>query len=235
MAHPLNRTTEDLQTEGDSVRVFYTHISHPVQLAFQDIVTQRSETGPPGPTSYAQTVDFEWIRSDQCIIIGEIKRHGVIDPSVWENDESTDKNRRWLGQELRGYCDRYKCTTALIFDGLHLLVVMFDLSNGDAVEDQHCPVIGFVLPYKTPALRYYLLRVAALQLRRNLSQTAPPVYLSGYNRLFQWWSSTPYWEDANGRRFPDHPHGYTRHFSPQNGAWYWNTPNGLVQDTFACL
>ena len=31
---PLNGTTEWFQKEGDSVRTFYTHVSHPIQLAF---------------------------------------------------------------------------------------------------------------------------------------------------------------------------------------------------------
>lgn len=32
--YPSNDTVEWFQSEGDSVRTFYTHISHPIQLAF---------------------------------------------------------------------------------------------------------------------------------------------------------------------------------------------------------
>ncbi|KAI1287150.1 hypothetical protein F5Y03DRAFT_380578 [Xylaria venustula] len=234
--YPLNQTTEALQSEADSVRVFYTHIAHPIQIAFQHIIVQRSETGPPGPTSYAQTVDFSWTQDQQCILIGELKRHGIINPSMWRTNTGTtiDNNRKWLGQELRGYCDRYKTTAAVVFDGVYVLFLLFDLSTQDAVQDPHCPVIGFILPYTSTVLRYYLFRVAALQLRRNLAQMAPPVHLNGYYRFFEWWSSTPYWEDSNGRRSQEHPRGYTRYFSMENGAWYWDTPNGRVQDTMAC-
>jgi hypothetical protein len=78
MVHPLNDIEENLQSEGDSARTFYTHVALPVQLAFQQIITQRSEAGPLGSTNYPQTADFTWSHAAQCILVGELKRHGTI-------------------------------------------------------------------------------------------------------------------------------------------------------------
>ncbi len=104
---PLNGTTEWLQKEGDSVRAFYTHVSHAIQLAFQThhgtpFIIQRSESGPLGHTDVNQTVDFAWGCGERCLLIGELKRHGIIDVERWTGESPTDTNRRWLGKELRG-------------------------------------------------------------------------------------------------------------------------------------
>lgn len=103
--NPLNDTTEWLQKEGDSVRTFYTHVS--IQLAFKGFdgtpfIVQRSESGPLGSTQVPQTVDFTWGYGDQhCLMIGELKRHGIINRRRWAGQIAADNNRRWLGQELR--------------------------------------------------------------------------------------------------------------------------------------
>lgn len=104
---PLNGTTEWFQKEGDSVRTFYTNVSHPIQLAFQThhgtpFIVQRSESGPLGPTNVTQTIDFTWGCGERCLVIGELKRHGIIDVETWTGERPTDNNRRWLGKELRG-------------------------------------------------------------------------------------------------------------------------------------
>jgi hypothetical protein len=106
--NPLNDTVEWFQSEGDSVRTFYTHISYPIQLAFQTgygtpFIVQRSESGPLGPTQVSQTVDFTWGWGDRVVLMmGELKRHGIIDVAKWRGQEAPDHNRRWLGKELRG-------------------------------------------------------------------------------------------------------------------------------------
>lgn len=104
--NPTNNTFEWLQTEGDIVRAFYTHISHPVQLAFHvngsPFVVQRSESGPLGPTQVPQTIDFNWGHNERSVMIGELKRHGVIHPGRWTGQTQPDSNRIWLGKELRG-------------------------------------------------------------------------------------------------------------------------------------
>lgn len=58
--YPANETIERLQSEGDSTRLFHTHISKFVMLAFQNILTQRSETGPLGFTTASQTIDWTY-------------------------------------------------------------------------------------------------------------------------------------------------------------------------------
>ncbi|KAI0416264.1 hypothetical protein F5X98DRAFT_375837 [Xylaria grammica] len=68
--HPINQVQEDLQSEGDSVRVFNAYMGHPVQLAFQRFLTLRSEVGPPGRTPYKETADFSWIYGDQYGRVG---------------------------------------------------------------------------------------------------------------------------------------------------------------------
>ncbi|KAK4096269.1 hypothetical protein N658DRAFT_531249 [Parathielavia hyrcaniae] len=96
--NPPNNTIEWFQSEGDSVRVFYTHISHPIQLAFQTpsgtpFVVQRSESGPLGSTNVSQTVDFTWGHGERCLLLGELKRHRIIDPRRWTGQLPADGNR----------------------------------------------------------------------------------------------------------------------------------------------
>jgi hypothetical protein len=104
---PLNGTVEWLQSEGDSVRTFYTNVSLPIQLAFQTLhgtpfIVQRSESGPLGPTDVTQTIDFTWGWGEHCLMIGELKRHGIIDVERWTGRLDPDSNRVRLGKELRG-------------------------------------------------------------------------------------------------------------------------------------
>lgn len=77
---PLNGTAEYFQTEDDTVRAFYTHVSHPIQLAFQtnhgSFIVQRSESGPLGPTQVPQTIDFTWGCGEYCLMIGELNGMG---------------------------------------------------------------------------------------------------------------------------------------------------------------
>jgi hypothetical protein len=105
--NPLNGTIEWFQKEGDSVRAFYTHVSHPIQLAFQTdhgapFIVQRSESGPLGPTQVSQTIDFTWGCGECCLMMGELKRHKIINPGRWRGELQVDSNRRRLGKELRG-------------------------------------------------------------------------------------------------------------------------------------
>ncbi|KAK4096199.1 hypothetical protein N658DRAFT_501868 [Parathielavia hyrcaniae] len=104
--NPPNNTIEWFQSESDSVRVFYTHISHPIELAFQTpsgtpFVVQRSESGPLGSTNVSQTVDFNWGHGERCLLLGELKRHRIIDPRRWTGQLPADGNRTWLGKEIR--------------------------------------------------------------------------------------------------------------------------------------
>lgn len=78
---PLNHTAEWLQKEGDSVRTFYTHIAHPIQVAFQTqhgtpFIVLRSESGPLGTTHVRQTVDFTWAFQDHALLIGSTRCMG---------------------------------------------------------------------------------------------------------------------------------------------------------------
>ncbi|KAK4243262.1 hypothetical protein C7999DRAFT_18374 [Corynascus novoguineensis] len=105
--NPLNGTIEWFQKEGDSVRTFYTHVSHPIQLAFQTahgtpFIVQRSESGPLGSTQVSQTIDFTWGHGACCLMIGELKKHKMINPARWKGDMQADNNRVRLGKELRG-------------------------------------------------------------------------------------------------------------------------------------
>lgn len=71
--------------------------------AFSSVLTQRSEPGPLGTTSVSQTVDFLWGRGSSCLLLGELERHGIINPQVWTTGRTDDTNRKRLGRELRGY------------------------------------------------------------------------------------------------------------------------------------
>ncbi|KAL2259687.1 hypothetical protein VTK26DRAFT_6542 [Humicola hyalothermophila] len=105
--NPWNSTIEYVQNEGDSVRTFYTHVSHPIQLAFQThhgtpFIIQRSESGPLGPTNIPQTIDFTWGHRERCLLMGELKRHRIINPMRWRPNAQLDNNSRRLGKEVRG-------------------------------------------------------------------------------------------------------------------------------------
>lgn len=105
--YPFTSSFQWLQTEGDAVRAFHTCVSNPIQSALYGsngpFIVQRSESGPLGPTHVNQTVDFTWAFQERCLVIGELKKPGIIDPSKWKTGpEESDTNRRQLGQELRG-------------------------------------------------------------------------------------------------------------------------------------
>ncbi|KAI0388294.1 hypothetical protein F5Y17DRAFT_470514 [Xylariaceae sp. FL0594] len=219
--HPLNDLQENLQSEGDSARTFYTH----------QIITQRSEAGPLGSTNVSQTVDCTWSHKTHCVLAGELKRHGIINPQMWTGEEAANANRIWLGKELRGYCHKYTSAAGAVFDGKYLLILIFLARDGEAVRSANCQVQGLLFKYTDTYLRYALYRTASRQLRRCQAQTAPEVNIDGYARHFEWWSGVPYWVDANRQTFYDHPNGHTRTFDAPTGAWFWATPNGSVWDT----
>ncbi|KAI1270817.1 hypothetical protein F5Y07DRAFT_406849 [Xylaria sp. FL0933] len=233
VVHPLNQTEEALQSEGDSRRVFYTQIALPVQLGLQEIIELRSESGPPGSTSCPQTADFLWMRDDQSVIMGEFKRHGIIEPATWMGRKTADTNQRFLGKELRGYCEKYKTPAAALFDGQHLLLLVFKAEKLEAIKHEDCPVLGFMFPYSSATLRYCLFRVTSQQIRRCQTQKSEGnLELGGYTRHFEWWSGAPYWKDAANNIFPHHPSGrIARCFNPENGEWYWDIRPGRVIDT----
>lgn len=84
---PLNAAVRYLQSEGDSDRAFYTNVSLPVQLAFQTAhgtpcVIQRSGSAPPASTVVGRTVAFTWRHGDRCLIVGVLKKQGIIDPAM---------------------------------------------------------------------------------------------------------------------------------------------------------
>ncbi|KAK4119948.1 hypothetical protein N657DRAFT_649729 [Parathielavia appendiculata] len=222
---PLNDTVEWFQKEGDSVRAFYTHISHPIQLAFHTnlgppFIIQRSESGPLGQTQVSQTVDFSWGCGESSLMIGELKRHGIINTGAWiTSPRRPDGNRVWLGKELRAYCHKYKCFAASGFDGRHLLILVFQAQTVRQIGDQNCPVTGLLFAHGCPTLQYGLFRTVTQQIGRMQATTAPPVTLDGYVRRFRYWSGAPYWVDGNNE-YEVHPTGYIRMLDV-SGAWYW--------------
>lgn len=231
--NPTNRTLEWVQSEGDSCRTFYVHISQPIQLAFcknngMPYVYQRSESGPLGPTNVSQTVDYTWGCGTRCLMLGELKKYQIINVSRWRTSGARldhDTNRRLLGKEMRGYCHKYKCFAAAVFDGAHLLVLVFQARTVEEIRDERCPVIGLLFPYNSPNLRYGLYRVAMNQIRRMQAALAPPlVVLDGYTRRFRWWGGEPYWVLQNVE-YDVHPNGYQRMFD-RCGAWFWAYEDG---------
>ncbi|KAH7633187.1 hypothetical protein B0T09DRAFT_300967 [Sordaria sp. MPI-SDFR-AT-0083] len=170
--NPLNGTAEYFQTEGDTVRTFYTHVSHPIQLAFQtnhgSFIVQRSESGPLGPTQVSQTIDFTWGCGEHCLMIGELKRHGIIDRKRWTGERPPDGNRIGLGKELRAYCHKYKCFAASVFDGQHLLILVFHAQTVQQIREQDCEITGLLFSTDWPTLRYGLFRAVTYHIRKNI-------------------------------------------------------------------
>ncbi|KAK4095746.1 hypothetical protein N658DRAFT_99972 [Parathielavia hyrcaniae] len=227
--NPLNGTTEWFQSEGDSVRTFYTNVSHPIQLAFQThhgtpLIVQRSESGPLGQTNVTQTIDFTWGCEERCLMIGELKRHGIVDLETWTGTKETDRNRRWLGKELRGYCHKYNCFAASVFDGRYLLILVFHARTVEHIQRQDCEVIGLLFESKCATLRYGLFRTVTHQIRRMQAAAAPAVTLGGYVRKFSWKSGDPYWVNGN-EKHGAHPGGYIQMFNLY-GAWFWAYQDG---------
>ncbi|KAK3331537.1 hypothetical protein B0H66DRAFT_587710 [Apodospora peruviana] len=172
--NPLNGTAEWLQKEGDSVRTFYTHVSHPIQLAFQTrhhtpFIVQHSESGPLGPTNVTQTIDYSWGYGERSLIIGEVKRHGIIDIRTWTGENPVDSTRRWLGKELRGtvmhQIRRMQAAAAppVVLDGY---IRRFRLSGfpfwvyGDAEHEEHPN--GYIRILDVSDAWYWLLRMEML-------------------------------------------------------------------------
>lgn len=150
---PLNHTAEWLQEEGDSVRTFYTHIAHPIQVAFQTqhgtpFIVLRSEPGPLGTTHVRQTVDFTWAFQDHALLIGEHKMHGIIDTARWIGQAQPDSNRRLLGQELRG---QSSSAIAHCSDGCLLTGTLSDTTiNTNALLHRHLTEGTSSFWYSTP-------------------------------------------------------------------------------------
>ncbi|KAK4096268.1 hypothetical protein N658DRAFT_436480, partial [Parathielavia hyrcaniae] len=140
------------------------------------------------------------------------------------------------------YCHKYKCFAASVFDGRHLLILVFQAQTVERIRAQNCPVIGLVFSCDCPTARYGLFLAVTHQIRRMQAAEALAVALDGYVRRFRWWSGEPYWVNQDGNEEHGvHPNGYTRVFSPY-GAWFWAhgdgtpvvTPDGQsVWDTVA--
>ncbi|KAL2129656.1 hypothetical protein VTI74DRAFT_7490 [Chaetomium olivicolor] len=228
-----NETVEWFQSEGDSVRAFYTKVSLPIQLAFQTdhgapFIVQRSESGPLGSTQVSQTIDFTWGWADRFVLMmGELKKHGMIDVATWRGVDPTDHNRKWLGKELRGYCHKYKCFAASVFDGQYLLILMFHAENFQRIREQNCPTSCVIFSRDCPTLRYGLFRTVTHQIRRMqaMPSVAPAVTLDGYIRRYRLPSGHPYWVNGNNEH-QVHPNGYIRMFQQYGGVWFWAYPDG---------
>ncbi|KAK0738672.1 hypothetical protein B0T18DRAFT_433440 [Schizothecium vesticola] len=168
--HPLNSRREVIGTEGDVVRVG-NRIFGPV-LRLLNIngpaVVQRSESGPLGTTPIRQTVDFTFGLGDRCLAIGEFKKPWTIDPVAWTTPRraAPNANRSRLGKELRGYAHLYKSFTAVAFDGLHLLVLVFQAQTVEDIKDPNCGIISFLFESHCPTFRYGLFRALTYQIRR---------------------------------------------------------------------
>lgn len=101
-ANPSNPLTERFQTEGDTVRAFYAQLSSCIHFPIQGFSNLYAESGPLGNTNVTQTVDVQWGIETSTLLVGELKRHGIIDPSQWSGAQNPNINRTRLGKEMRG-------------------------------------------------------------------------------------------------------------------------------------
>jgi hypothetical protein len=105
--HDINETLEVHHSEGDTVASWHVQVAHPVSLAFQEnpCLIRRAEAAPPGSTSSNAIIDhylsLTYKDKEYCIISGELKRWGVIDPEQWRGGPQGALTKR-LGKELRG-------------------------------------------------------------------------------------------------------------------------------------
>ncbi|KAK4243263.1 hypothetical protein C7999DRAFT_18365, partial [Corynascus novoguineensis] len=123
------------------------------------------------------------------------------------------------------YCHKYKCFAASVFDGRHLLILVFQAETVAQIKQQNCPVTGLIFSRTCETLRYGLFRTVTHQIRRMQAAAALSVTLDGYVRKFRWWSGDPYWVDGNDNEHGVHPNGYIRIFNPY-GAWFWAYVDG---------
>jgi hypothetical protein len=79
-------------------------ISSPVKTAWRSFPRnfERNQIGPVGNTSFSGTVDCRFEHGTSCILVGELKKPGIITPD-WFNPNATSTNKSRLGKELRGY------------------------------------------------------------------------------------------------------------------------------------
>lgn len=102
----LNSYVNILATEGDTVADFHEQISTAVRLGFKNFsMRERSESGPPGPASFAETVDHYFsiiLGGVECpVVAGELMARGIIRPPRWGIEIPGNIELR-LGRELRG-------------------------------------------------------------------------------------------------------------------------------------
>lgn len=132
------------------------------------------------------------------------------------------------------YAHLYKFFAVAAFDGLHLLILVFQTQTVEHIKSPTCEIIGLLFESDGPTFRYGLFRVLTHQIRRIQGDLAPIVTLDGYHRRFRWWSGEAYWTDEDGNvEYLEHPDGYTQRFHEESGAFVWFSPAGtLALDEF---
>ncbi|KAI0430524.1 hypothetical protein F5Y09DRAFT_341577 [Xylaria sp. FL1042] len=78
-----NEICDDCRRFKDSVNRYFN-----LRIEIDKSSRKGLKPGPLGSTNYPQTADFTWSHAAQCILVGELKRHGTI------------SRRRWTGEQV---------------------------------------------------------------------------------------------------------------------------------------
>jgi hypothetical protein len=222
-----------------------------------------SETALPGQNVKNVYVDY-MLKSghnywDNIIILGEFKRHGIINYTRWTTGPMSDSERD-LGRELRGlvrdtdylptmpnlcfrYAHRYRVPHIFCWDGWMLLLVRFQAAGPQDIIS--CQADTVLIPRESMAGCctvqhgvYVLIREARHRLVGEKS-AAIQAYIFADNimwrREFRWYDGKPIWVGAGlfGTLTVDVPTGWFRRFRADQQYWVWEYPQtgAYIRDT----
>ncbi|KAL4925818.1 uncharacterized protein BDV17DRAFT_294089 [Aspergillus undulatus] len=255
---------QQILTEGDVRRDFYENVESVYRLGFRygPRPWPRSECGPTGHTTTNITVDYQlsWSSEDlqyeKAVMIGEMKRPGVIVPHEWLGPEHggriPGRNTRALQLQLRGYAYQYKCPQVFLYDSVHLLILQFRARTREDIRSRDCIIDCWIIPRAEEycTFQYALYRLAWrgwVRLSATLDggnrdeRLELEVTIDRMDRRYEYWSGRPIWEVTPGRYEYVHPNGWQRQWmqnqQQNNGYWFWARPGSQdrVRDTGNCL
>lgn len=99
---PIYSLRETVGNEGDVRRLFFRHFRIIMLGMSSRGIVERSETGPPPPTTTSVTVDVHYVFRNKAVSLVELKRPWAIRDNLWQQGPgATESNKRNLEKEIR--------------------------------------------------------------------------------------------------------------------------------------
>ncbi|GAB1320242.1 hypothetical protein MFIFM68171_10452 [Madurella fahalii] len=235
LAYPPNRRSWRLASDADAGNWFHHEISNIVISAWAKYpnLLQIAEAPALAEVRVDETVDVLYSVTQENntmrlpVAAGEWKRN-TINAREWQMGTLKSVTQQRLGQELRGYADKYECPQIFCFDGSTLLMLQFRADYKSKIKDAKCEVDCWVIPRENEGgctLRYCLYRLLVQGFRKCQGLRSYEVCLGGLRPSFrQFYSGRLVW-NTDGRDSGYHPPGYATVMDNSCGAFYW-THNG---------